>query len=170
MTALDTVSAATGVETEFKEIPAGHRAAQVYDTGRKHGSYFLTAFGQSERKTVCASDDVTDPSFAQSLHLINGDTIAAKLKDNPLLKTAMLQNRTPAEIVESLFIRTLARKPTTREWSAFSEAVIAAAPKPTTKPEILLPERPRPTLKPTVDNYTNLWWSLFNSTEFLFQH
>ena len=170
VTALDTVSAATGVETEFKEIPAGLRAAQVYDTGRKHGSYFLTAFGQSERKTVCVADDVTDPSFAQSLHLINGDTIATKLKDNPLLKMAMQQNRTPAEIVEALFIRTLARKPTKNEWTAFSEAVIGAEPKATAKPEIPRPETPAPTLKPTVDNYTNLWWSLFNSTEFLFQH
>ena len=82
----------------------------------------------------------------------------------------MQQNRTPAEIVESLFIRTLSRKPTTREWSAFSEAVTEAAPKDPSKPEIPLPEILPSTLKPTADNYTNLWWSLFNSTEFLFQH
>ena len=147
--ALDAVSAATGVETRFKSLPPGYRAMQVYDSGRRHQDYFLSTFGQSERKTVCASDDVTEPSFAQTLHLINGDTILKKLERSTVIKEAIAAKQTPPQIVESLFLRTLGRQPTAREQAAFVEVSGKSA-------------------QPS--DYVNLWWALLNSTEFLFQH
>lgn len=147
--ALDAVSAATGVETRFKSLPPGYRAMQVYDSGRRHQDYFLSTFGQSERKTVCASDDVTEPSFAQTLHLINGDTILKKLDRSPVIREAIAAKKSPPEIVEQLFLRTLSRQPTSREQVVFLESA-GPAPKPS--------------------DYVNLWWALLNSTEFWFQH
>lgn len=147
--ALDAISAATGVETRFKNLPPGYRAMQVYDSGRRHQDYFLATFGQSERSTVCANDDVTEPSFAQTLHLINGDTILKKLQRSTVISDALKTGKSPSEIIDILFVRTLARKPISREREAFYK-VAGDSPK--------------------TSDYNNLWWALLNSTEFLFQH
>jgi len=116
--ALDALAAATGVETRFKELPPGNRAMQVYESGRKRQDYFLAAFGQSERMTVCAADEVSDPSFAQALQLMNGDTVLKKLNKSLIIPTAMKSSFKPNELVDSLFIRTLGRKPQPNEMNA----------------------------------------------------
>ena len=147
--AIDVIAAATATETRFKGLPPGYRAMQVYDSGRRRDNYFLTAFGQSDRKTVCAADEVVDPSLAQTLHLINGDTISRAIHDSRIVGDALAAQTPPEQIIERLFIRTLGRRPETREIDDF-KAIAGALPK-------------------RVD-YDNLWWAFFNSTEFLFQH
>ena len=147
--ALDAIATATGFETRFKSLPPGHRAMQVYESGRKQGSYFLTAFGESERKSVCADDEVTAPSFAQTLHLINGDTVLKKLQASTVVASALKSGRKPEEIVTNLFIRTLGREPGAKERSAFRDIIGGS---------------------PVEADYKDLWWALLNSTEFLFQH
>lgn len=147
--ALDAISAATGVETRFKSLPPGHRAMQVYESGRKQQSYFLAAFGESERKTVCADEEVTAPAFAQTLHLINGDTVLKKLQASTVVAAAMKSRRAPEEIVTTLFIRTLGREPSAKEQAAFRKMTGSS---------------------PVEADFKDLWWALLNSTEFLFQH
>ena len=147
--ALDAIAAAAGVKPRFGHLPSGLRAMQVYESGRKRGDYFLAAFGQSERKTVCAADEVCDPAFAQVLTLVNGDLIHRSLRDSHVIKDALAAGLPPDRVVEKLFIRTLGRRPEPREVAGFVEV-----------------SGPRPTQA----DYTNLWWALFNSTEFLFQH
>ena len=147
--ALDAISAATGVETRFKGLPPGHRAAQVYEGGRKRQDYFLAAFGQSERKTVCACDDSREPSFAQTLHLMNGETLLRKMAASPVLDGLIRDAASPSKVVSELFVRTLGREPTEREFAGFMATCGGV---------------------PGRREYENLWWALFNSTEFLFQH
>lgn len=149
VTALDAMSAATGVETRFKGLPAHHRAAQVYEGGRRRQDYFLTVFGQSERKTVCAADDSREPDFAQALHLMNGDTLLRKMAASPLLERLMRSKRSPREIMSEMYLQTLGREPSPQEFERFTETCGSS------------PER---------KDYEHLWWALFNSTEFLFQH
>lgn len=147
--ALDAIASVTGVETHFRSLPPGQRSMQIYESGRRRGDYFLSAFGQSERKTVCAADEITDPSFSQALHLINGDTVLGKLHSSTVVSEALKEKLTPPQLVERLFIRTLCRKPSPAELAKFTE-ISGAAPKPS--------------------DYANLWWALLNSTDFLFQH
>jgi hypothetical protein len=147
--ALDAVSAATGVETRFKGLPPGGRAAQVYESGRRRQDYFLAVFGQSERKTVCAADDSREPAFAQALHLMNGDTVSKKMAASPVLSGLLQGGAAPRDVVRELYLRTLGREPVQAEWNGFTEVC-----GPT-------PER---------REYEHLWWALLNSTEFLFQH
>src|SRR4030095_10120848 len=51
---LDAISTATGVPERFDGYPVGVRAVQVPDPGS--ASYFLRAFGRSERVTACACE------------------------------------------------------------------------------------------------------------------
>ena len=148
-TALDAVSAATGVETRFKGLPSQHRAAQVYEGGRRRQDYFLAAFGQSERKTVCVADDSREPDFAQALHLMNGETVLRKMATSPVLEGLMRAKVPLAQVVTELYLRTLGREPEESELRKHSEILGQA---------------------PGRKDVEHLWWALFNSTEFLFQH
>ena len=147
--ALDAIAAATGTQPRFKHLPPGLRAMQVYEGGRRRDNYFLAAFGQSERKTVCASDEVVDPSLAQALHLMNGDTVRLAIRDSQVVRDTLAAQAPLEQVVERLFIRTLGRRPEIREIEGF-QAIAGTAP--------------------TRQDYDNLWWALFNSTAFLFQH
>ncbi len=148
-TALDAVSAATGVETRFKGLPSHHRAAQVYEGGRQRQEPFLIAFGQSERKTVCVSDESREPDFAQALHLMNGDTVLRKMASSRVLDDLQRANTSHEGIITDLYLRTLGRQPEESELRQHKE-ILGGDPKRR--------------------DFEHLWWALFNSTEFLFQH
>ena len=74
---LDAFSQVTGVPEKFEGYPLGTRALQLPDTRVK--SYFLTAFGRPERLVTSAAERQQDPTLAQALHVINGDTLNRKL-------------------------------------------------------------------------------------------
>ena len=90
---LDAYSDVTGVPTPFDEItvgssggtkkdasyPAGVRAVQLPDS--QLVSRFLDAFGRAERSQTCACERTDDATVSQALHLSNGDTLNAKLRD-----------------------------------------------------------------------------------------
>src|SRR5262249_15897556 len=64
---LDGISQATGIEEEFRGVPAGYRAAQVPTSST--GSYFLKTFGRPPRKSVCSCERAETPTLPQILHL-----------------------------------------------------------------------------------------------------
>jgi hypothetical protein len=147
--ALDAVSMATGVATRFAGLPPGLRAAQVYEGGRRRRDYFLAVFGQSERLTVCADEDSREPAFAQALHLMNGETVMRKVETSPVVSSLVQRGAPMQEIVTELYLRTLGRNPSVEELKSIEQ--ISGS-------------------KPQRRDYEHLWWALFNSTEFLFQH
>ena len=75
---LDAISQVTGVPSEFPGFPAGMRAMQIPDA--RVNSYFLSAFGKPPRINTCECERTSEPSVAQVLHIINGDTINQKLR------------------------------------------------------------------------------------------
>jgi hypothetical protein len=148
--ALDSLSTATGVQTRFSGFPAGYKAIQLYEGGQKFGNYFLQAFGQSERKSVCACDDRVEPTFAQALHLINGETVRAKLTGSKVVEQLLKDKKSQPEIIEELYIRALTRKPSPEELRNI---------------QYLLAGHPEPRKA-----YDSVFWALVNSTEFLFSY
>ena len=78
-TFLDAISQATSTVTPFGQFPTGFRATQLYEGGRKGNHYFLKTFGLTARESVNVSETRLEPTFAQALHLVNGDTIETKL-------------------------------------------------------------------------------------------
>ncbi len=145
---LDCISQVTSANDKFQGLPLGARAVQVAD-GRT-SNYFLTTFGRSQRETVCAGDAKTDPTLSQALHMINGATIQGKISSGGLVKKLLDEKKTPPQIIESLYIRCLSRRPQPEELERLTTTVTAA-------------ENPQAGLD-------DVFWAIMNSREFLFNH
>jgi hypothetical protein len=145
---LDCISQATETKDKFPGLPLGARAVQIADGASS--TYFLSTFGRSPRETVCACDVKTEPTLSQALHLLNGDTVQAKIRSGGAIARMRQEGKSSAAIVESLFIRALARRPTRDERDRLDKLLRAA--------------------KNPQDALEDIFWSLLNSREFLFNH
>jgi hypothetical protein len=110
---LDTISKITGTEDRFPQSPPGTRATQLYSGSISN--YFLTTFGRAPRETACSCEVNREANLSQALHLVNGDTISQKVAQSRLITTLLGQKKSPAEIIEELYVRALSRKPTADE-------------------------------------------------------
>ena len=123
-------------------------AVQIAD-GRT-STYFLQTFGRATRDTVCSCEVKMEPTLSQALHLLNGENTNDKLKAGGVLDKYLSEKLDPMQIVERLYIACLSRKPTPEETAAFQPAFATG-----TDPKLALED---------------LFWSLLNSREFLFNH
>jgi uncharacterized protein YjdB len=145
---LDAITQVTDTKNKFQGLPTGARAVQIANGNTS--TYFLTAFGRAKRETVCSCEVSIEPNLSQALHLLNGDTVNAKMAQGKLVPTRLKEGKTPEQIAEEIYIRCLSRKPTDREAAA---------------------------LKEVVDNEQNkqqaledIFWATLNSREFVFNH
>jgi hypothetical protein len=145
---LDCITQVTGTSNKFRGLPKGARAVQIADGSTTN--YFLQAFGRAKRETVCSCEVQMEPNLSQALHLMNGDTVERKVKDGRLVETRLEGKKTPAEIIEELYIRCFCRKPDEKERAGL-DTLLKSAPN---QKEFL----------------EDLFWSLLNSREFLFNH
>jgi hypothetical protein len=145
---LDAICDATGVPERFDGYPVGVRAIQVPDPGS--ASYFLRAFGRSERVTACACERTGDVSLPNVLHLICGDTITGKLNSGSgWLAKRLKDEKDDEKLLGELFLRAYARKPTAQEQAQVLEVLKDK-------------DAPRDEL------FRDVFWALLNSKEFLF--
>ncbi len=149
-TFLDAISQATGTVTPFGQFPTGFRAMQLYEGGRKGNQYFLKTFGLTARESVNVADTRLEPTFAQALHLVNGDTIETKLARSTAITDLLAAKKKPQELIENLYIRSMARKPSAEEMKRMLALTTGH-------------ETDRRT-------YDDIFWALLNSTEFAFNH
>jgi hypothetical protein len=145
---LDCISQVTDTKDKFRGLPQGARAVQI--AVGNTSTYFLDTFGRAERETVCACEATTDPSLSQALHLLNGDTVEGKVKSGGVVKNLLAEGLSPEQIIETLYIRTLTRRPTPEETVELMEIVKKS-------------ENPQQGLE-------DAFWSILNSREFLFNH
>ncbi len=118
---LDTISRVTGTEDRFGLSPAGTRAVQIH-TGEV-SNYFLTTFGRAPRETPCSCEVNREANLSQALHLVNGDTITQKIAQSRLVPGLLAAKKSPEEVIEELYVRTLCRKPTADEKKKLAEIV-----------------------------------------------
>ena len=145
---LDVISQVTETKDKFQGLPLGARAVQIADGGSS--TYFLTTFGRATRETPCSCEVKMEPTLSQALHLLNGDTVNAKLQQGGVIPKLMAQKKFPEERIVDLYLRTLARMPTKEELDK------------------LLPR-----LAPGTNQQQaleDIYWALLNSREFLFNH
>ncbi len=146
---LDCLTQVTAVPDKFQGLPLGARAVQIADGNASN--YFLTTFGRSPRLTVCEGEATTEPTLSQALHMLNGDTISRKIGESKRLQQLLDEGKSPAEIVEHIYMACLSRKPSPEELTKL-EPVLAAAN-----------DNPRA----AVDD---VLWAVLNSREYLFNH
>ncbi|MEY4673880.1 MAG: hypothetical protein RL148_1664 [Planctomycetota bacterium] len=148
-TMLDAIGAVTGVPTKYPGVPAGATAAAI--ASGKTDVRFLSLFGRPDRASACSCERRPEPTLSQTLHLINGATITAKVADaNGRLRKALAAKAEPAAMLEELFLAAYCRRPTQAE----QERVLALL---------------APPAKP-LDVWQDVYWAVLNSKEFLFQH
>lgn len=147
-TLLDCISEVTGTKDKFRGLPEGARAVQIADGTTS--TYFLTAFGRSPRTTVCECEASTDPSLSQALHLLNGATTQGKIAQGKLVKQWLDEKLEVPQIIEHIFLRSLARKPTETEVQSLTK-LVAESPNPQAGLE-------------------DAFWVVLNSREFMFNH
>jgi len=147
---LDALSAATGIEEEIPGAPIGARAAQWAPLNTN--SRFLETFGRPMRRaTACTCERAAETTLSQSLHLMNGEIVENKLRDSHgAVQQLLAGDRTDREKIESLYLRILARHPTSTESQAADDYLRRTA------------ERR--------EAFVDLAWALLNSQEFLFNH
>ena len=90
-----------------------------------------------------------EPNLSQALHLMNGDIVQARIKNGGLIKE-LLKERSPAEVIKQLYLRTLCRPPSADEQAA-----------------ILGQLEKEPDKQAAMDD---VFWALLNSKEFIFTH
>lgn len=131
------------------------RAIDLFQGGAStNDGYFFSTFGQSKRASICACETSTDAQLAQSLHLINGETIHKPLRASALVNQLTASHPDePEVIIEQFFIRLLTRKP-----SADERKIILSS----------FPEKTDP--KSLKIFYDGVLWGLLNSSEFLYNH
>lgn len=114
---LDAIGQATGVPEKFNGTPEGTRAIQLWDN--RMPSYFLQLFGRPARVSVCECERSSEPSVSQALHLMNAEEIEAKIRSRRGVARKLADGgKTPAAIVEELYLSTHSRFPTKAEVSA----------------------------------------------------
>ena len=147
-TMLDIITQVTDTKNKFPGMPLGARAVQIADG--QTSTYFLSTFGRPMRETVCSCEVRLEPTLSQSLHLMNGDTVAPKIAQGNLIGKMLQEKKTPAQIVEVMYVRALSRAPKPDEMRKLLAAV-AANPN---QPQAL----------------EDVFWAVLNSREFMFNH
>ena len=146
---LDAICTVTDTDVKFPGLPIGARAAQVADGAS--GNYFLDTFGRPPRDTVCTCERRGEPTLAQALHLINGSTVEAAMKStDSRIEAQIAQQATPETMVDEIYLAAYARLPREDE----KQMLVA---------HLNATEDKRAALE-------DIYWSILNSKEFIFNH
>ena len=145
---LDCISQVTETQDKFPGLPRGARAVQIADGNTD--TYFLKTFGRASRTTVCSCEVKTDPNLSQALHLLNGNTVQAKLDQGGVVKKLLNEGKTPEQVIENLYLRCFSRPPTEDEMAKLKDFFKADVK-----------------IQPVLND---VFWSLLNAKEFVFNH
>ncbi len=157
---LDAMSQVTGVPTKFAGYPAGFRALQLPDTQVK--SEFLASFGRPARIICDAGERSVQPSIAQALHVINGDTLNKKLSSpDGFAALAVKLGLSNSRLLEMLYLSAYGRYPTDSEKTPMLAAL------KTTDPTGGTAEAQRDVRQKALED---MMWAMLTSKEFLFNY
>ncbi|MBC8245646.1 MAG: DUF1553 domain-containing protein [Verrucomicrobia bacterium] len=146
----DIVVQVTGVGSRYNNLRSDARAAELWTTIMD--SPMLESFGLPNASRNCPVERDDRPSMVQALHLMNSETLQAKLADKSGRAATLGQaERSPGEVVDELYLSVYSR------WPSADERAVAAAAFATEgakRQEVV----------------EDLLWALLNSAEFVFNH
>src|SRR4029078_2554782 len=144
----EVITEVSDTKNKFPGLPLGARAVQIADG--QTSTYFLTTFGRPQRETVWACEVQLEPTLSQSLHLLNGSTVPPKIQQGNLVGKMLQEKKTPAQVIENIYVRCLSRPPKAEELKKLEGIVGEAKDK-----------------KQTLED---VFWAVMNSREFMFNH
>ena len=145
---LDIISEVTEHQDKFSSLPLGTRAVEIADGNTS--SYFLTTFGRAKRETACSCEVRMEPNLSQALHMINGEAVSGKIAKGGLIKKWQKENLSPEQVINEIYLRSLSRYPDAEETMALQQLFADGRPFEAAAEDI--------------------FWSVLNSREFLFNH
>jgi len=146
---LDAIANVTASKVKFPGLPMGAQAVEVADGNS--GNYFLGLFGRPARSTVCTCERRAEPTLAQVLHLINGDTMTTALNTaGGRLEKLASSELTPTQMAEDIWLAAYSRTPTADEQAYVENYITTAVDKKLAIEDVM--------------------WSVLNSKEFVFNH
>ncbi len=149
---LDAIDRLAGTQTDFANLPPGTRAVALPDNSYNNQSPFLRVFGRPEGESVCECERVQSSSLAQSLHLLNGPDLKAKLAAPTGRAERLAKDTKPIEAkVRELYLAAFSREPRPQELKAALDYLNEPGTAANT-------------------NFQDLIWALINTKEFLFNH
>jgi hypothetical protein len=107
---LDSLSQVAGAPHTFMWHPKGTPAMDVYMPDQP--DYFLVTFGFPRRDIVC--ERAANPTLGQSLHMMNGKTVQAKVEDKENI-LGTWEGLADTEVAAALYERAFARLPNDAE-------------------------------------------------------
>ncbi len=161
---LDSINFVSKAGDTFKNQPAGVRAVFLPDDKFNEDSFFLSVFGRPEMDSACECERVADANLAQSLHLINSETIQGKLGGDAGRAAALAaaKDRPDPERLGELYLHALAREPRPAE--------LEAAGAHLAKKRTAAGADPAALAKAEREAFEDILWALVNTKEFLFNH
>ena len=150
---LDSILTATGGTHSFRSWPEGTMAMEYHPraSAPTAGDPFLSTFGRSKRGSICVCETRSEVTIAQTLNLLVGEVMQKNVEKGTVIPDLIKAAKTPEEIIEGLYIRALTRKPKPDEL----KAILALL---------------GPGEKPDAQFYKDVFSSLLNSSEFMFNH
>jgi len=146
---LDAICHVTGVAETFASLPAGTAATHL--PAPHLGGDFMKAFGQPERKTVCACERSADTNIWQAMHLLNGPLLHRKLADaDNRFRRGVEAGDSDEKIIRHIYLAAFCRQPSAEELKRTTSYVSATEDRSAALEDIC--------------------WAVLNSKEFLFQH
>lgn len=143
----DAICQVTGMPEEFNNWPEAKRAVQLPEN--RYSSYFLDAFGRSNRLVICEREE--EGTISQALNLIHGREIHDRVCAPKGTLTRLLgAGRDDRAIIDELFLATLSRYPREEERSRVTRQLSGA------------PSRE--------EGFQDLLWALLSCREFQFNH
>ena len=145
----DALTSVSGVPEIYEGQAVGVRAVQLPDPEVRND--LLDAFGRPGRVSACACERTADVTMPQVLHLMNGENLDRRLADPEGRIAGLIKiGKSDREVVESLFLAAIARRPTGSQWEAVRSGLVGAEDRAAV--------------------FRDLAWALINAKEFLFNH
>jgi hypothetical protein len=115
-------------------------------------SYFTRVFGRPLREQTCECERTEEPNVTQALHIANGDTLNAKLRDATSVVGKIVTAKKPVEMwLDEAYLSALGRLPSAAEKDAAARALADA----------------KGEQRPVIED---VFWALMSSREFIFNH
>ena len=121
----DAIHVAAGSRPRIPGVPVGMRAAELPDVGIQLP--FLDDFGRPARESACECERSSGIVLGPIMKLINGPTVNEAISD-PDGELSRLVDQQPDDqkVIEEVYLRFLARKPSAEELQLGKETLVAA--------------------------------------------